>query len=85
MNNELLLDRIASLNPEALTADGHDDSIIGITGSGTVVYDAKSIVDTLVKRDEMSEEDALEFFEYNIQGSHLGEYTPIYVWKVSRE
>ena len=28
----------------------------------------------------MTEEDALEYFSYNVQGSYVGEGTPIYVY-----
>ena len=29
----------------------------------------------------MSQEDALEHFYYNIEGSYVGDYTPIYIWE----
>ena len=29
---------------------------------------------------DMSEEDALEHFDYNIAGSYVGETTPIFLW-----
>jgi hypothetical protein len=32
-----------------------------------------------MERDEMTEEDALEHFSYNIQGSYVGAGTPIYI------
>ncbi len=77
-----IVDKISIINPEALTADGFDDSIIGISSSHTVIYSADSIVETLMRRDGMSHEDALEFFEYNIAGAYVGEFTPIYMWNI---
>lgn len=68
-----------------LKADGFDDAIIGFahtwsSGGFVVVYDASVILDTLTSRDEMSYEEALEFFEFNIQGAFVGDNSPIYMW-----
>ena len=38
------------------------------------------MIDVLVSRDDMTREEAEEFFWYNIDGSHLGDETPIYVF-----
>jgi hypothetical protein len=32
-----------------------------------------------MEEDEMTEEDATEYFEFNILGAYMGENTPIYV------
>jgi hypothetical protein len=32
-------------------------------------------------RDGMSHEEALEFFGFNIECAHVGEFTPIYMWE----
>jgi len=34
----------------------------------------------LMKRDEMSMEDAMDYFSYNVAGAYVGEMTPMYVW-----
>jgi len=52
-----------------LAVCGHDDAIIGML-NGVIAYSTQKIVDGLMKQG-MSEEEALEFFEYNIAGSHL--------------
>ena len=31
-------------------------------------------------RDGMTYEEAIEFFEFNIKGSWMGEYTPVYIY-----
>lgn len=76
-------DDIAEVNPEALILDGFDDAIIGIAeriNFGPVVaYDINKIIKILIERDEMTEEDAFEYYEYNIVGSYLGELTPVFV------
>ena len=66
-----------------LTADGLDDAIIGKINSfsrkETILYSTQKIVDILMKRDGMSGEEALEFFDYNIIGSYNGEGMPSFL------
>lgn len=67
---------------ELLCADGFDDAIIGIGHQFTnafVVYDTEKVIQTLIDRDGMSEEDAHEFFEFNVVGAYVGEATPCFV------
>ena len=63
-----------------LKADGFDDAILGIDSKQRVVYSIEKILEILQK-DDMSQEDALEHFYYNIEGSYVGDYTPIYIWE----
>ena len=63
-----------------ITADGFDSCIIGKDSRDRAVYDADAMIDVLVSRDDMTREEAEEFFWYNIDGSHLGDETPIYVF-----
>ena len=44
-----------------------------------IVYSAEKIVDIL--SEDMTREEAEEFYEYNIMGAYMGEMTPIYVSK----
>lgn len=76
-------DRIAEYNEEALLIDGYDEAIIGIAsrcGSNAVVaYDSDKIIQILIERDGMDEEEAVEFFEFNIAGAYVGENTPMLI------
>ena len=63
-----------------ITADGFDSCIIGKDSKDRAIYDADAMIDVLMMRDDMTREEAEEFFWYNIDGSHLGEETPIYVF-----
>ena len=63
-----------------ITADGFDSCIIGKDSRDRAVYDADAMIDVLIMRDDMTREEAEEFFWYNIDGSHLGDETPIYVF-----
>lgn len=70
---------------ECLTADGFDDAVIGISFGvcPVAVYSVQKIIHILME--DMSHEDAVEYFEYNIAGSYLGEKTPIYVYDVQED
>ena len=72
-----------SSEDQTMLATGFEEAIIGLDTSGDVfrvVYDIDAIISILMERDEMTEEDALEYFSYNVQGSYVGEGTPIYVY-----
>lgn len=68
----------------ALFADGYDDAIIGVEldYEPRVVYDQNKIIDILMAEHKMTDEEAQEFFDFNIAGSYVGQQTPIYVQKV---
>jgi hypothetical protein len=70
-----------------LKIDGFDDAIIGPAMiwrghdlCNVLVYDAEKIREILMKRDDMSFEDAREYIEFNIEGSYMGSSTPVLVW-----
>ena len=77
---EQLLETIADLNPEAPVLEGLDDSIEGYDKDGRIIYSVHNIIETLIERDEMSEEEVWEHYSFNIEGSYLGEYTPIFLY-----
>lgn len=63
-----------------LIADGLNDAIVGVTTKGVAVYDVDKILAILMERDGMTDIEALEFFEFNIEGAYMGEQTPHYVF-----
>ena len=67
----------------AILLTGYEDCIVGFSeefGAETrVVYSKDKIINKLVMEDNMSEEDALEHFYYNIAGGHYGERDPIFL------
>ena len=75
-------EEVAEYNEEALIADGLDKAIIGVAeriNLGPVAaYSVEKIYEILMTRDGMTYEEAIEFFEFNIKGSWMGEYTPVY-------
>lgn len=64
---------------DLLIADGYDDAIVGVSSKEILVYSINKIVEILMA-EGMTDEEALAFFEYNIEGSYVGEKTPIYMW-----
>lgn len=67
----------------ALRADGFNEAIIGVCRrfgqSPIVAYDYEKCIQILVSRDGMTEEDAREFFEFNVIGAYVGEGTPCFI------
>ena len=78
---EELKETIEEHNPKALFADGYDNAIMGYSSDLRVVYSADEIVRTLVERDGMTPDEAIEFFNFNIECAYVGEYTPIYMYE----
>ena len=71
-------------NEKALMPDGFDDAFVGIAErcgqEPVLVYDRQKCVNILQSQD-MTEEEAVEFFEYNTLGSWVGDNTPIFITK----
>jgi hypothetical protein len=63
-----------------LTADGFDGCLIGKDSKDRAIYDADAMIELLMIRDGMDRDDAVEYFWFNIDGSHMGDETPIYVF-----
>jgi hypothetical protein len=60
-----------------LKADGFDDAIIGVDeNTMRLIYSVKKVIKIL--RKDMSWEDAMEHFHFNIAGSYVGDKTPIW-------
>jgi hypothetical protein len=65
-----------------LKADGFDEAIIGIGSRcgqpDIIVYDVNKCIKILMDQG-MTDEEAMEFFEFNVVGAWVGEETPIFV------
>ena len=67
---------------EPLKVDGFDKAIIGEEYfSGRLVYSVERMMKVLMNRDGMTEEEATEYFNFNIECAFVGEYTPIYMYE----
>lgn len=64
---------------EILKADGFDGAVIGIDEkSMRLIYSVRKCIEILITEQEMTLEDALDYFGYNVSGSYVGEKTPIW-------
>ena len=70
--------------PDLLKADGFDEAVIGVVerlGTQAICYDTEKVIEILMR--DMSEEEALEYFQYNIAGAWVGEHTPFFLTRES--
>ena len=73
------LQQIIELFPDDtfLKVDGFDEAIIGYEWNDyKLIYSQKKILEILCK--DMSEDDALDYYYYNIADAYVGEKTPIF-------
>ena len=68
-------------------APDFDDAIIGVTDEGRVVYDYDAMVRSLMKQDGITEEEAIEFIEFNTIRAipYAGENAPIIMYRLEEE
>lgn len=64
---------------EFLIADGFDEAVIGVDETQMkLIYSVTRCLEILMTRDNMSLEEAVEYFDFNVSGSYVGEKTPIW-------
>jgi hypothetical protein len=73
-----------AVESKTYTIDGHDESIIGIftdrrVGLERYIYDGEGIIRSLVHMG-MTDDDAREYCDFNIEGAYIGPGTPLIVW-----
>jgi hypothetical protein len=78
---ELTLDRLAEENPDALLADGFEEALVGVCRrfgqNPLAAYDYDKCIEILMR--DMSYEEAVEYFEFNVIGAYVGENTPVFL------
>lgn len=63
-------------------ADGFDECIVGKDyADGRAVYSIERMLESMLIQSEMSMEEAIEYFDFNIGTAYVGEMTPIYIWQ----
>lgn len=60
-----------------LKADGYDDAVIGLSKGKRLIYSQSKVLEILCQ--EMTYDEALEYFYFNIKDTYVGSKTPI--WK----
>ena len=80
MNQLTIRENIEDLFPDEnpmIFWDNLDDAIIGYDDKQMrVVYSSSKIIEELISQG-MNDEEAIEWFEYNIDQAYVGEHTPI--------
>jgi len=75
-----MLEEILENHPDKtfLKADGFDEAIIGLDEtSGRLIYSVTKCIECLMGQG-MTDEEASEYFYYNVSGAYMGEQTPIF-------
>jgi len=76
-----------SMNEDLLLADGFEDAFLGIGqqfNKQFAIYDKEKCLQILVERDGMTQEDAIEYFDFNVTGAWVGESTPAFLSRMRR-
>lgn len=62
-------------------AEGFDKAVIGIDQiSSRLIYSVTKCLQILGEDEQMTETEAIEYFEFNMSGAYLGEHTPIWCY-----
>jgi hypothetical protein len=65
-----------------LKMDGFNDAILGVGmrfGNEFMVYDYDKVIAILMNDESMTEEDAIDYWTFNMVGSWVGEETPAFL------
>jgi hypothetical protein len=76
------VDELIGEDESILLADGFDSAFIGVArqfNTSFAVYDREQCIEILMEN--MSHEDAEEYFQYNVEGAYVGENTPAFLIK----
>jgi len=82
MTREEIGEVLVEKNEEALMADGFEDAFIGIAqhfNRFCACYDYEKCIKVLIDRDGMTDDEAVEYFEYNVTGAWVGKFTPMFL------
>tara|TARA_R110001592_G_scaffold72890_9_gene222772 strand:- start:3247 stop:3519 length:273 start_codon:yes stop_codon:yes gene_type:complete len=67
---------------ELVLADGFEEALLGYVErfgqSPVALYDREKCIQILMQRDQMKQDEAVEFFEFNTLGAWVGNETPAF-------
>jgi len=89
-HNQKIVDFIeagySDYSDKILLADGFDDAFIGVgdnaEGNPVAIYSIEKCLDILAEQFKDQEDpqgDAIDYFEFNIRCSYVGEFTPMFI------
>lgn len=73
--------QIEEHNSDAIILEDFDNAIIGISECGRVVYSIRLIYEKLIENG-MNQDNVIEYVDYNIIYTYLGEFSPIYLYEL---
>ena len=78
-----VLEKIIQDHPDwdflRMTEESFNAAIVGVDQDGErLVYDSNAVVQVLIN-EGMDEEDAWDYFYYNIAGAYVGKNTPLFI------
>ena len=70
------------LEDDAIIMPDFDDALIGVTTDGNAVYEYYKMLNILMTRDEMTEEEAADYISYNTLRAlpYAGEKKPVVIY-----
>ena len=82
---KLIFEQMVDMNPDAMRMDDYDDCVAGIAvgfKGSCLIYDMRKIINKM-KKDGMTEDEAWEYFDYNVLGAWVGDYTPMFLAEIN--
>lgn len=74
--------------PGPVVFPGFEEACVGIAPIGMenphprAIYDTDKVIQILMDRDGMAEEEATEYFEYNIAGQFIAPMPPLFIERI---
>tara|TARA_R110002020_G_scaffold193389_7_gene393634 strand:- start:2710 stop:2961 length:252 start_codon:yes stop_codon:yes gene_type:complete len=62
-----------------LSEEYFDGAIVGVTDKSQVVYDMDLMVDLFATNNECTEEEAIEYLDFNTWCAYVGDETPVFI------
>ena len=77
-------EEIAQTYPDLLVMDPEylDEAIVGVVtriGLEAVCYSTEKVIQLLMQHDGMTDEEAIEYMDFNMKGAWVGETTPVFL------
>jgi len=63
---------LESCDPNSIRFDNLDDAIIGVSHCGSLCYSYSKLLDIFTERDKMTQEEAVDWIDYNVIGTMGG-------------
>jgi len=79
--SKIEMDQLGLENPEAMLADGFESAFLGVCRrfgqDSLAAYDYDKCIEILATN--MTHEEAVEFFDFNVIGAWVGDGTPVFI------